>query len=117
SPALTPFFSSPPLLYPISACIPCQNAATSLTTTQPRHSVLIPGSPSPLRPKKPPFLAIHRTHSPKLGTSAGNTLLRCNTMYNACHSTVSNIPSTLCSGSRLSSYIVNIHHHTTTHYV
>ena len=46
-------------------------AAKSSNRCKPSHKVCVPGSPSALRPRKPPKLATMRTASRKLGGSLG----------------------------------------------
>ncbi len=50
----------------------CQPWTMSHSRRQPRQSVLGPGSPSPLRPRKPPSLAIMRTAARIVGGCAGS---------------------------------------------
>jgi hypothetical protein len=52
-----------------------QMSAISCNLCQPRHITVMPGSPSRLRPRKPPNWAIHRTACRTVGGVGGNDVV------------------------------------------
>ena len=66
--------------YLLPTCQACsltryQVAAISCKRCQPRQITVMPGSPSPLRPRKPPSLAIQRTACRTVGGDSGNAVV------------------------------------------
>lgn len=55
----------------------CSQWAKSCRRCQPRQMAVMPGSPSDLRPKKPPSWAIQRTAWRTVGKVLGNALVLC----------------------------------------
>src|SRR3972149_9981112 len=80
-------------------------AVISSSLCIPSQSVFVPGSPSPLRPKKPPKLATIRTASLKLGGFDGAIGLLVLYATNAFHSASSKNPVHGTSGTALQSLV------------
>ena len=69
-----------PKSYLLPTCQACsltryQVAAISCKRCQPRQITVMPGSPSPLRPRKPPSLAIQRTACRTVGGDSRNAVV------------------------------------------
>ena len=70
SPLRRPYLS-PHLVKSLSWLRICQHSVISASRARPRHITVIPGAPSPGRPRNPPSLAIQSAASFKLGAVGG----------------------------------------------
>ena len=64
-------YLSPHLVKSLSWLRICQHSVISASRARPRHITVIPGAPSPGRPRNPPSLAIQSAASFKLGAVGG----------------------------------------------
>lgn len=83
----------------------------------PRKIALAPGSPSPVRPRKPPNLAIQRTARPRQGRARGGVGVRRIVQHNARQSCGANATVQGATGRVRAAYVSHGTRHAAVEYV